>query len=102
MAVKKKRRRHKHYTGHEEGDAAELSERLAPPEEQDAKAVQPFPTDDTIILDTGKLKISRTLLDEETGRLFHFEPVIVVILFLALAYIAFIAYLIHQMPAPAK
>lgn len=94
MAVKKKAAPHKHYTGNKRGDAKELSSRLAPLEERDGKPAN----DDTIVLDTGKLKLPKALLEEEenTARLFGLEPVILVILLLALCFIAFIAYLIHQ------
>ncbi|HEY0546701.1 MAG TPA: hypothetical protein VGC91_15085 [Pyrinomonadaceae bacterium] len=96
MALKKKAARHKHYTGGNGGNTSELSARLAPLEERDGKHAD----DDTIVLDTGKLRLPKALLEdeEETSRLFGLEPVILVILLLALSFIAFVAYLIHQTP----
>lgn len=99
MAVKKRAARHRHYTGNQKGDASELSARLAPLEERDGKHAT---DDNTIVLDTGSLKLPKALLEgeEETARLFGLEPVILVIFLLALCFIAFVAYLIHQMPVP--
>lgn len=102
MAVKKKRLRHRHYSGRKDESVAELSDRLAPPEEHDARrsAVASAPVaDDTIVLDTGKLKVPRALLEEEeeaAKRIFGLDPVILVILLVALAFISFIAYLIYE------
>ena len=107
MALKKRPAGHRHYTGNKKGDAAELSARLAPPEEHDAKkgagdSSQPD-ADDTIVLDTEELKFPKALMEEEDSpaRLLGLEPVIHVILIIAIAFIAFIAYLISQTPAPA-
>ncbi|MBV9958130.1 MAG: hypothetical protein JO360_06895 [Acidobacteria bacterium] len=100
MAVKKRRRlRHRHYSGRKDETAAELSDRLAPPEEHPALSAAPV-ADDTIVLDTGKLKIPHALLeeDEEERRILGLEPVVLVILLVVLTFIAFIAYLIYKMP----
>ncbi|MBV9209417.1 MAG: hypothetical protein JOZ52_02245 [Acidobacteria bacterium] len=96
MAVKKRRARHKHYTGNKRGDTKELSARLAPLEERDGQKHED--EGGAIVLDTGKLKLPKALLEEEedTSRIFGLEPVILVILLLALCFIGFIAYLIHQ------
>jgi hypothetical protein len=107
MALKKRPTGHKHYTGNKKSDAAELSALLAPLEEHDAKQqaghTAQTDDDDTIVLDTGELKLPKALMEEEDApaRMFGLEPVILVILILALAFIAFIAYLISQTPAPA-
>lgn len=103
MAVKRKRRSHKHYTGREGGDIVELAARLAPLEEHQAKAAQhSSKDDDTIILDTGKLKLPSALSEkeEDAHRIFGLEPVVLVILLLTLAFIALMAYLVYLMPAP--
>ncbi len=105
MAVKKRALRHKHYTGNKKVGKAELSARLAPPEEhaagQSADSLT-RPADDTIILNTEELKLPQALLEEENApaRVLGLEPVILVILLIAIAFIAFIAYLISQTPAP--
>ena len=107
MAVKKKKRSraHKHYAGQEGGDVVELSERLAPLEEKDARSEQKVShPDDTIIVDTGKLKLPQSVLqkEKEAARTFGLEPVILVILLIMLAFIAIIAYIVSQMPAPVQ
>jgi hypothetical protein len=95
--------RHRHYSGRREETAAELSDRLAPLEEHDARRATGGAApveDDTIVLDTGKLKVPRALLEEEDEekRIFGLEPVILLILLIVLTFISFIAYLIHEMP----
>jgi hypothetical protein len=106
MAVKKRASPHKHYTGNKKGGAAELSARLAPLEEHAAGHAADSSArtdDDTIVLDTEKLKLPHALMEEEgaPAHMLGLEPVILVILLIALAFIAFIAYLISQTPAPA-
>jgi len=75
--------------------------RLAPPEEQSAQHI----TDtETIRLDTGNLKLPKNLVgaETETARMFRPHKGVVVILGLALLFVAFIMYLISQMPVPAN
>lgn len=103
MAVKKKTKRHKHYTGsNREADIPELAARLAPLEEHNAQAaIEAGKNNGSIIVDTGSLKIPEGLMgtEKETGGLLGLDKVIVTILLLMLAFIGFIAYLIYHMPA---
>ena len=107
MAIKKNGHPHQHYAGGKEhADAAELSARLAPPEEKAgaggaaaAPASQSKNNGGAIIVDTGSLKFPKDFVDpsKETSSMFRPEPVLLVILILALAFIAFIAWQISLM-----
>lgn len=94
----KKRRRHnhhqhrEHYTGsHEARDTARLSEMLAPPEEKSQQT-----KDGAIVVDASKLKVVHDFseLDEDGRRILGFEPVVLAIVLLFVAFICFVAYLI--------
>ena len=104
MAIKKNGHQHQHYAGGKEHtNAAELSARLAPPEEKAgavaASTSQGNNNGGAIIVDTGSLKFPKDFVDpsKETASMFRPEPVVLVILILALAFIAFIAWQISLM-----
>lgn len=81
-------------------EAASRAARLAPLEEQEARESSAG-NGGGLILDTAGLKLPKGLVEEEKEkpRLLDFNPVVVVIFFAALAFIAFIAYLISIEPA---
>ena len=85
-------------------EALEKAERLAPLEERAQKPAHQKSKDEGVIkVDTGSLKLPNDFSDEEgKSRLFSVEPITVVILLFALAFIAFIAYLIAIEPQPAR
>ena len=104
MAIKKNGHQHQHYTGGtEHASAAELSARLAPPEEKAGAAAistsQGNNNGGAITVDTGSLKLPKDFIEpnKETSSMFRPEPVVLVILILALAFIAFIAWQISLM-----
>lgn len=88
---------------------AELSAQLAPLEELEAsKSGQPQPDgdgnhapDDTIRVDSASLKLPEKLTEDERegAAIFRVEPVVVAILIVMLAFIAFVAWQITLMPA---
>jgi len=101
MALKKNGPHRSHYTGGRKGDTAELSARLAPVEEREAVAAgRSANNGGAIVVDTGRLKLPEGFTGEakETRALFRPEPVVVAILIIALAFIAFITYLISIEP----
>ena len=108
MAVKgAKRRRHSHYTGRKRRDTASLSELLAPLEEQNpaqaqaqAQAPEKPSHDGAIVVDSSSLKVPSDFVEAENeqARILGLEPVVLVILLGALAFIVFIAYLISTEP----
>ena len=96
MAIRKKRRRR---------DTARLSEMLAPLEEQSparaqAQAPEKRNHDGAIIVDATKLSVPSDFAAGEHGQrhILGLDPVVLAILLLALAFIAFIAYLISIAP----
>ena len=105
MAIKKNGHQHEHYTGGKEpASTAELSARLAPPEEKTgAAAISNSQGNNNnggaITVDTGSLKLPTDFIEpsKETSKMFRPEPVVLVILILALAFIAFIAWQISLM-----
>jgi hypothetical protein len=103
MAVKKRRLRRDRI--------AQKAAELAPPEEQPAHARGDIHhdtnhanyagngNDGAILVDEGKLNLPKGLMesgDESGGKLFGLDSAVLFILALALAFIAFIAYLISQ------
>lgn len=105
----KRNGRHRHYSGGKRRGTAELSARLAPPEESSAHAAKPeshaaingdYP-DGTIKIDSTSVKSpGKSLTGEDpAASIFHLEPVIIAILILTLAFIAFITWQITLMPA---
>ena len=86
------------------GDARAVAAQLAPPEEQ-AGAMKPAENNGngSIVIDTGKLAIPQGLegSDGPNSRIYDFDPAVIIIFFLSLAFIIFIAVLISRMPPPA-
>ena len=104
MAVKKEPRRLHSPVKAKSAKAARHAAHLAPPEEQNGKQRnQASNQDGAIVVDTGKLTLPKGVIEEEKGeaRLFGMDPVVLFIFCFALAFIAFIAYLISIEP-PVK
>ncbi|MGB8509825.1 MAG: hypothetical protein WCD76_15695 [Pyrinomonadaceae bacterium] len=105
---KKGHKPHKHYTGGKKADAAELSARLAPPEELKGIPVATKADNNNgggaIRVDSNQISLSSDFAEEDRGAAstFRVEPIALVIILLSLAFIAFIAWQITLMPAPAK
>ncbi|MCA1592929.1 MAG: hypothetical protein LC754_09825 [Acidobacteria bacterium] len=103
MAMKKGNRPHKHYTGRKKGNTAEVSARLAPLEEVKATAAVRKPENNggAIRVDSNQVTLSKDFAEEDRGAagVFHLEPVALVIVVLALAFMAFIAWQITLMPS---
>ncbi len=104
MAVKKESRRSLSPVKAKSAKAARHAAHLAPPEEQNGK--QPdkaLNKDGAIVLDTAKLALPKGVIEDEKdgARLLGMNPVVLFIFCFALAFIAFIAYLISIEP-PAK
>lgn len=84
-------------------EAAEHAARLTPPEEQNNGERAPLSgskADGAIVVDTGDLKLPKGITEEEKNApsWFGFDPVVLIILGLSLAFITFIAYLISTQP----
>ncbi|HEY0005349.1 MAG TPA: hypothetical protein VGB17_11115 [Pyrinomonadaceae bacterium] len=86
------------------GDTAKLSDQLAPLEEQEKADRLAVANNGSIIVDTGKLKLPKGFVEDHKGATnpLHVEPVVIVIMLIALAFIAFIAWQISNMPDPVK
>ena len=101
MALKQNgRRQHSHYTGAEDKkDTAQLSHHLAPPEEKAGQNVASQDNGGAIRVDTGSLKFPKGFVEDDKASLkwLGLEPVVLVILCLALAFIAFIAWQVSMM-----
>lgn len=92
-------------------DTGDLAAQLAPLEEQDIRAAQQQgakesgPTEDAkklggrIVVDTGSLVLPKAIGEREPKGVWGIEPVVLVIVGLMLAFIAFIAWQISQLPA---
>jgi hypothetical protein len=97
------------------GDTAQLAAQLAPLEEQDAHAARKqgangqgagrngrlIQEHGALIVDTDHLNVLKGLGEEpdaEDGQFLGIEPIVLVILCVMLAFIAFIAWKISQMP----
>ncbi len=85
-----------------DSDLDELAKQLAPPEEQD-QTTQDDARGGAIVVDTGRLRLPEGLSERQTWRtpLLGLEPVVVVLLTVVLAFIAFITWQIAHMPRPA-
>jgi hypothetical protein len=86
------------------GSAEELAAQLAPLEERGgAQAGNNNNNGGSIVVDTGALKMPEGLVaeQEKNKRLLGFEPVVLFIIVLSLAFIAFIAWQISQMSPPS-
>jgi hypothetical protein len=81
-----------------------LAEKLAPAEEKGSAALSQAKNGGSIIVDTGALKLPGGFVENENKKrsFLDIEPVAIVIILLMLGFIAFIAYLISQMPPAAK
>ena len=83
-------------------ESAELAAHLAPPEERAGRraANQSRDNGGAIVVDTGELMLPTDFTEREGGvrRFFKMEPIALVILIFALAFIAFITYLISIEP----
>lgn len=101
MAVKKESRCEHNPVKTSSREAEERAEQLAPPEER-AEGTNRAKRDDGLYVDTGDLKLPESLRnegDESTQSAFHLDPVVIFFLVAALAFIAFITYLISIEPA---
>ena len=95
------------------GDTAQLAARLAPLEELDKSSAakqlgsSPHPADPqadphygAIVVDNDNLNLPKDIMESSgAGTFLGMEPVVLVILGVMLAFIAFIAWQISQMPA---
>ena len=100
-------------TNRKKGDAVALAAQLAPLEEQDVESASKQlganvpagkSADDaqvgTIVVDNANLNLPKDLVEGQGGNTFlGMEPVVIVILFVMLAWIAFVAWQISTMPA---
>lgn len=105
MAVKRKRKRRHNPVQASSEEGLEKADQLAPLEERAGKpANQSSNNGGGIIVDTGSLKLPAEFTEKEEGKpgLLGLEPVTIVILTFALAFIAFIAYLISIEPPKAQ
>lgn len=102
MAVKKESSRSPSPVKAKSAEAAAHAAHLAPLEEQNGKQRNQN-GDGAIVVDTAKLALPKGVIEEEKdgARLFGMNPVVLFIFCFALAFIAFIAYLISIEP-PAK
>ena len=97
MAVKKKDRARKR----RRETTAELSARLAPLEEVERTQTNGDKQNEgDIIVNRDSFKLPEGLIEDEAAQNngFWLDPVVIVILLLALLFIGFIAYLISKMP----
>jgi hypothetical protein len=102
MAVKRKSRRRHNAIQASSDEGLEKAEQLAPLEERAGKSANQNSNNGGVItVDTGSLKLPKefTEKEEEKSGLFGLEPVTIVILTFALAFIAFVAYLISIEPS---
>jgi hypothetical protein len=104
MAVKKESRREHNPVRGSSDAALGKAEQLAPPEEHAKKSAnQKTDNEGVMVVDTGELKLPKDFTEkEDKSRFFGLEPIAVVILIFALAFIAFITYLISTEPSKAK
>ncbi|HEX8475126.1 MAG TPA: hypothetical protein VF666_13935 [Pyrinomonadaceae bacterium] len=102
MALGKKTKRHfRKRHSHRDYTPQEAADMLAPPEEQAATQKQGSKNGGAIVVGgTGELNLPRGFDEDEkeNAKTFGLDPVIIFILGLALAFIAFIAYLISIEP----
>jgi hypothetical protein len=109
VAVSKKKRRWKtgrlHWPGSGHDHKPDEAERLTPLEEteefKDSPQVESTrPADDTIRIDNTSVPMPESLLEEERegSSIFRLEPVVLFVLILMLAFIAFIAWQVTLMP----
>jgi hypothetical protein len=99
--MKKESRREHNPVETKSEEAARLASMLAPLEEQESANAPPRASNGgAIVVDTARLKLPKDLIEEnEKGAPFGLERVVIFILALVLAFIAFIAYLIFIEPS---
>jgi hypothetical protein len=106
----KRRRRHAHYAGPPGLPTAELAAQLAPAEERDRKAAEPQATGaaangGAIIIDKGGPALPDGLgAARKSTKLFN-DRVVIIIIALALLFIAFVAWQVSRMtdePTPVR
>lgn len=109
MALKQQEPQHDHFAREhkDQDDIAELSDRLAPPEEINSNfgsERESRDDDGTLVVDTGALKFPKGFVENEQEKrgILGLEPVIVLILSILLAFIGLIAYFVYKMPASPK
>lgn len=106
MAVKRKSKRRRHNAVQASSDEGlEKAAQLAPLEERAGKSANQSSNNGGVIsVDTGSLKLPTEFTEKEEGKSgpFGLEPVTIIILTFALAFIAFIAYLISIEPPKVK
>jgi hypothetical protein len=92
---RRKQREHNHLVPHQ-GEPVELAARLTPLEETPDSN-----NGGSIVVDTSAVHLPKdfTEREENKGRLFGLEPIALIIFVFALAFIAFITYLISVEPA---
>jgi hypothetical protein len=107
VAVKKKRWKtgQLHWPGSRRGHEKNIAERLTPLEETDGfkkshQAEGEHATDDTIHVDSSSVRVPEQLVDEdrEGANIFRLEPVVLFLIAVMLAFIAFIAWQVTLMP----
>lgn len=102
MAVRKESRREHNPVQVSSDGASQKADQLAPLEERRRKGErQNSDHEGVMVVDTGELKLPDDFTEREDrkSRLLGLEPVALVILLFALAFIIFIAYLISIEPA---
>jgi hypothetical protein len=105
LAVKRESRSEHNPIQASSDEGSEKADQLAPLEERGGKFADESSNKEGVInVDTGDLKLPGgfTGRDAAESRLFGVEPVTIIILVLALAFIAFITYLISIEPSKAK
>ena len=101
---RQRRRDHSHLIAHQ-GEPERLAALLAPPEESAAAEEGARGNGGAIVVDTDDLKLPKDFTEREDERsgLFGIEPIGLIILAFALAFIALVAYLIYtEPPKPAE
>ncbi|MDT7602418.1 MAG: hypothetical protein QOF61_415 [Acidobacteriota bacterium] len=83
------------------GSVEEVAAQLAPLEEQTAARESGAKNGGAIVVDTGTLNLPEGIVEKKEKKrlLLGFEPVVLIIVALALVFILFIAWQISQMPA---
>lgn len=105
MALKKRWKTDRlHWPGARRRHEEELGARLAPPEETEefrrSRQTGAGVPDDTIRVASSSVRVPDQLTEDESdGSAFHLDGVVVVILALMLAFVAFVAWQITLMPA---
>ena len=99
--MKRERRREHNPVSASSGRGKRNADLLAPPEERkDLSAGKNSNNNGVLVVDTGELKLPGDFTEKEDkkSRFMGLEPVALVILIFALAFIAFITYLISTEP----